>query len=394
MHGALIVEPPNDEFLDDFLKNIDFKVVMISHLNTYDDGGVSITDLESLGDSTIDTDIEDYSALYNVSNGLYDFRINGLYQPVLHMQQNEWVGFRLYNVGTNYGLFISFDGCETHLVARDGVYLNEALQEDVIVMFPGNRVDVAVRCPNSGIYPVFHVLAQSMDWMCSEEEYIHCLNDEMMLFILDVAESDLETDDFPDYWVCPPRPWYLQDLSDIPYDQLNGTFEIVGGFDQASVTTPAFNDHAYVNETNYMHGISMHPFGIYEFNLTIDPSNTASHPIHFHVNHFQIVGESVRNQDSSYTSLSSGNITSLYRIGEHRDTVMTFANRVLTIRISTFGFTGSLVLHCHYLIHSDAGMIATIAVSDQAWDQGLQNNVEDWEEMPEEQDIGDFEDDY
>eukprot|EP00475_Leptophrys_vorax_P030395 TRINITY_DN4547_c0_g1_i5.p1 TRINITY_DN4547_c0_g1~~TRINITY_DN4547_c0_g1_i5.p1 ORF type:complete len:438 (-),score=104.58 TRINITY_DN4547_c0_g1_i5:93-1259(-) len=388
MHGALIVQPPHDEFLDDFLKALEFKVVMITHLNTFDDGGVSITDLEDLGYSTIDLDLEDNSEMFNCSNGLYDFRINGLYQPVMRAKQNEWFGLRLYNVGVNYALFLSFEGCEVHLVARDGVYLSEALVEDIIVLFPANRADVAVRCNNRGLYPVFHALTQSMDWMCEPDEFIHCLSDEIMMFLLDVEESDLQTDDFPPNWTTPPRPWYLQDLSTIPYDQLNGTFEITGGFDSDGVNTPAFNDHAYVNETDYLRGIAMHPFGVYEFNLTVD--DTASHPIHFHVNHFQIVAETVREKDTSYSGANSGNITALYRIGEHRDTVQTFSNRVLTIRMSTFGFTGTLVLHCHYLIHSDAGMLATIPVSDQMWDQGPQNDIEDWEAMPAEQDIGEF----
>jgi FtsP/CotA-like multicopper oxidase with cupredoxin domain len=389
MHGAIIVLPPHDEFLDTFLAEIDFKVAILEHIfaEESDLGAESIADFEGIGYSEINYDLEDHSDSYAINSSLYNVHINGVYQPVLTVKQNEWFGLRFIQTGAQYVFQVSLHGCESRLVSRDGIYLDEALVEDVILLAPGNRADVAYRCVDVGVYPMTNVNAESLEWICEIENWVHCIQDEFMLMQINVVESDLETGDWPYDWQPPARPNYLQDLTSIPYADLNGTFELVGGFDAEDPTTPAFNEHQFHNETDYMYGISMHPFGIYEFNLTMDEGYTASHPVHIHMNHFQIVAEFIRNANDDYTGDTSGNITSLYRIGEHRDTVLLFPNRVLTVRMSTFGFTGSLVIHCHYLSHADLGMMATIAVSDGEWDQGLQNDIANFEEMDEEQDV-------
>jgi hypothetical protein len=169
---------------------------------------------------------------------------------------------------------------------------------------------------------------------------------------------------------------------------LNGSWEIVGDLTLVGdELKPTFYNHIFQNETDYLYGIALQPYGIYEFNLTMTTSRDVSHPIHIHVNHFQIVGEYVRNEDATYTSDGSENIVALYRIGEHRDTVMSYSNRVLQVRFSTFGYTGAVVIHCHYLTHSDLGMMATIPVSDGVNDQGLQNDEAHREQMDQVQNV-------
>eukprot|EP00475_Leptophrys_vorax_P005496 TRINITY_DN13314_c0_g1_i1.p1 TRINITY_DN13314_c0_g1~~TRINITY_DN13314_c0_g1_i1.p1 ORF type:complete len:413 (-),score=99.28 TRINITY_DN13314_c0_g1_i1:66-1241(-) len=389
MHGAVVVLPPHDEFFDDFFKKIDFKVALLQHVYSEASGlgGESLLDFLVIGYSDVTYDHEDFSDQFNISYSKYNIHVNGLYQPVLTVNRNEWFGIRLIHVGLQHAFTPTFQGCETRLVSRDGVYFPEAIVEDVIILFPGMRADVAVRCPDNGIFPVTNVYSNLTDWFCEAESNVHCLDEEVMIFLINSVGEGVANEDWPE-WRSPPKPYYLQDLSQIPQDMINGTFEIVGGFVfEDDYAYPAFNDHYFSNETNYLHGISMHPYGIYEFNLTMDSDHTAGHPIHFHVNHFQIVGEYIRNATDDYTNEGSENIESMFRIGEHRDTVTVFPNRVLVIRIGTFGFTGSMVVHCHYLAHSDLGMMATIAVSDGEWDQGLQNNLEDFETMEEEQDI-------
>jgi FtsP/CotA-like multicopper oxidase with cupredoxin domain len=103
----------------------------------------------------------------------------------------------------------------------------------------------------------------------------------------------------------------------------------------------------------------------------MDTTFEATHPVHFHVNHFQIVAEYIRNSDECYTTPDSANINSLYRIGEFRDTVQVFPNRVLPIRTSTYGFSGTMTLHCHYLMHADTGMMSLILLNDGDGNQTL-----------------------
>eukprot|EP00475_Leptophrys_vorax_P029147 TRINITY_DN4256_c0_g2_i1.p1 TRINITY_DN4256_c0_g2~~TRINITY_DN4256_c0_g2_i1.p1 ORF type:complete len:564 (+),score=112.72 TRINITY_DN4256_c0_g2_i1:44-1693(+) len=374
MHGAIVIEPPNPEFLDPFLRSIDFKVVILQHMycevSDWNDDVIahSLGDLELLGDSQLQYDLANHSDLFGVNSSEFNVHVNGLFLPVMGVTQNEWFGLRLIGAMPIYMLFIVFDEtCEVVIVARDGVYLNQALSERIIVLASAQRVDVAVKCSEPGFFAVTNVVSETMDWLCEPENYLHCLQEEFTMWFIEVTASDDEGEDFPLDWTAPLRPYYLQDLARIPYEQLNGTFEIVGD------TKLRINYKLFTTEFDYLYGQSLHPHGIYEFNLTMDDTdNAAAHPLHFHVNHFQIVAETIRNPDGDYTGSDSGNITALYKVGEFRDTVMVFTNRILTIRFSTFGFTGTLALHCHFLHHSDLGMLATFAVSDLVDDQPAQ----------------------
>jgi FtsP/CotA-like multicopper oxidase with cupredoxin domain len=387
MHGALIVLPPNEEMLDDFFRKIDFKVAILQHMYADESflGAESIYDMESLGSSEVEYDLVDNSDLYDdIDDSKYNLFINGLYQPMLDVEQNEWFGLRFIHVGAQYSFALSIEGCQAILVSRDGVYLNEPLVEDVVILFPGNRADIAFRCEDEGVFELKNVNSDSFDWMCDPEDWVHCFEDEHTWMLFNVSASDLPSIDWPLDWLPPPKPFYLQDLSLLPFSQINGTFELIGGFDGSS---PAFNNHSYTGETDYLYGFAMHPHGVYQINLTMDSDYDASHPIHVHVNHFQIVDELVRNDDATFTSAGSGNISSLYRIGEHRDTVILFPNRVLVVRYSTFGFTGSVVVHCHYLTHNDLGMITAIAVSDGVDDDDYSSSKrEDSDEVGSEPD--------
>jgi FtsP/CotA-like multicopper oxidase with cupredoxin domain len=369
MHGALIVLPANEEVLDPFLRNIDFKVMQFEHfyaeLTSLSDESIShsLADLELQGSSELYYDLRDKTEEYlTINNSLYNVHVNAQYQPILTIEQNEWIGLRLIGSNPIYNLELEFDSrCEVFIVARDGVYLDYAIIEEIIVLTPGTRVDVVVRCTEAGIYEVKNVASEKFDWMCAPELYYHCIDTEILVFLLEVLESDIETDSFPvDTWTAPLRPYYLQDLSQIPFSELNGTFEIMGDVNLR------LNDRLFVSEFDYLFDVALHPHGVYEFNLTMDggDGDAVAHPIHIHVNHFQIVNEIIRVEDSDYTGEASGNVTSLYRLGEFRDTVLVFSNRVLVVRFSTFGYTGTLTMHCHFLHHSDLGMMATIAVSD------------------------------
>jgi len=66
------------------------------------------------------------------------------------------------------------------------------------------------------------------------------------------------------------------------------------------------------------------------------------HPLHIHVNHFQIVSF-----EEDGTSDSQG--TSAYFLpGQWRDTIPSFQGK-LTFRFRPMDFTGEVVMHCHFL---------------------------------------------
>jgi hypothetical protein len=74
------------------------------------------------------------------------------------------------------------------------------------------------------------------------------------------------------------------------------------------------------------------------------------HPLHIHVNHFQVV---------SYSGFASA----YYRVGQWRDTLPPVANEV-TLRFVAADYTGETILHCHFQRHEDLGMMDSYLITD------------------------------
>lgn len=87
---------------------------------------------------------------------------------------------------------------------------------------------------------------------------------------------------------------------------------------------------------------------------TLYGMGSAFHPLHIHVNHFQIVSSSSSAQSDAY-----------YRPGQWRDTIHPVANSVI-FRFKTSDYTGENVLHCHFQRHEDLGMMNSFLIMDRA----------------------------
>jgi hypothetical protein len=210
MHGAIVVLPSRDDFLDSFLADIDFKVGIIEHFHTGDETGVSIVSLESENEGLLTIDLEDNSEEYGVTDGLYDLRVNGLFQLKMTVTQNEWFGLRLMFTAASYSVFVTIEECEVKIVARDGVYLDEAIEENIVVMVPGNRVDIVVRCTESGTFEMQAVDSDAMQWWCAGEDYLHCFDTDITLMLFEVIAASADNSSaFPSNWTAPSKPSYL-----------------------------------------------------------------------------------------------------------------------------------------------------------------------------------------
>jgi FtsP/CotA-like multicopper oxidase with cupredoxin domain len=84
--------------------------------------------------------------------------VNGGWQPVLGLVAGEWARWRALHAGWKMTLDLTLvdgagapAGCEMALVAKDGVFLLEAPRPvGGLLLNPGNRADVLVRCPAPG----------------------------------------------------------------------------------------------------------------------------------------------------------------------------------------------------------------------------------------------------
>ncbi|CUG88519.1 multicopper oxidase, putative [Bodo saltans] len=131
------------------------------------------------------------------------------------------------------------------------------------------------------------------------------------------------------------------------------------------------------NVTAYIGFVVPHG-GVVESRWYGDPADTRPHPLHVHVNHFQIVGylsdaEAALdpNQGWNRSMLNHNTITShesLEALGEYgiqpgdwRDTIPVLPG-VTTVRWRASRFHGEIVYHCHTTSHEDLGMMGSYYV--------------------------------
>ena len=76
------------------------------------------------------------------------FLINMQYIPVIKVERGKWYLMRMVLASVSEGItFRVPDGCDLELLAKDGIYLDEAPRSvDAIFLLPGSRADVAIRC--------------------------------------------------------------------------------------------------------------------------------------------------------------------------------------------------------------------------------------------------------
>jgi FtsP/CotA-like multicopper oxidase with cupredoxin domain len=82
--------------------------------------------------------------------------VNGQYQPVASIEQGRWLRMRIIFSSLTLSLQLQMTsndiGCEWHLLAKDGIYVEGAPRSFGSVMYfgPGSRADVVVRCSSVG----------------------------------------------------------------------------------------------------------------------------------------------------------------------------------------------------------------------------------------------------
>ena len=91
---------------------------------------------------------------------------------------------------------------------------------------------------------------------------------------------------------------------------------------------------------------------------------TANHPLHIHVNPFQVVG--IRDSQGNDVSDPNGpafdpDYAGLK--GEWKDTVFVKENHRVAFRTRYERFTGDFVIHCHIMFHGDHGMMQNLRIS-------------------------------
>ena len=240
--------------------------------------------------------------------------VNGQVAPTLDVSLGAWYRLRIvYNSADNERLTFELDqsdtGCELHLLAKDGVYLPQAPREVVeLPLYAGARADVALRCMNAGT-------AQLRG------------GDHVALELVITGDAP-PAPDLQQFVVR--RPCYLADTRDsTPGAHLDlRVGKWAGEFPE--------NEAARVDTV---------PAGAL---VEADASTLKGHPLHIHINHFQLVN--IRADDANY-----------FQEGDWHDTLQEGAKDA-TLRFYTDRFAGAMMVHCHNLKHEDEGMMGTVEI--------------------------------
>ena len=293
-----------------------------------------------------------------VNGDLNTILVNGMSQPLIRMVANRWYRYRMIFGAIQSSITPKLEGCEVGLLAKDGVYLATAPRKITAgFMGPGNRADWLVRCPagshslvsNGLLNPGYDGPTNAARGLARQLSMVIAT---VVATVSGEAPCDLGT-------FSVARPCYLADLTGA-----------AGGSGVAPVSTK-------VNVSFTYYGIAPHidlakegvkpPPTNWGFNVdetlasfttgTVNEYNVKglwAHPFHQHVNPFQL------------TVTPPYDAGGYFQAGDWHDTLLMPADAdaknsvAMKLVTPTDTFTGKQVIHCHFLVHEDWGMMAII----------------------------------
>lgn len=329
--------------------------------------------------------------------------VNGGYKPVTEMKSGQWERWRLVFSGYQFFMVLTIQhadnlgksaNCEIQLIAKDGMYLMDIPRKvDNFYLTAASRAEALVRChgPPGKKYVLSagrrttQLYGEAMrgplplQWGYTNESYINATghpplnsirsNEAEQDVVMTIVMKKGKTEGSLKERACTPlRPDYAPDLRDEaleeagnpPMYNMSNSFAQYYGYGYGCVVSKGQNRKAFMLPDP--DPIIM-PLGqVVEWTFT----NTAMHPLHLHVNHFQII------------ELKAGPqmiMNSFFEIGDYHDTLHTpFAQGTypqvpspealigssMVLRVQPGPFTGYTVLHCHFLQHEDMGCMKVV----------------------------------
>eukprot|EP00984_Skeletonema_dohrnii_P027635 scaffold17263_cov147-Skeletonema_dohrnii-CCMP3373.AAC.4 len=286
--------------------------------------------------------------------------------------------------------------CEFKLLAKDGIFLNDAPRNvTTVILSPGNRADVAVRCSEIGLENMKTVGIERVPLVRGYGRFDP--GTQPTILVVNVVKpsggsSKVELEPFD-----APTPCYLVDLQDVEACDIETTFTNVyhcinrspqprpwprtqTPSDLCGVYGPSGNGGGgnsslffpFKNKDNYVLDF---PVGTVQ-QLTLGA--VSFHPYHQHVNAFQITSININRPDLKLTD----DVAAWYQVGDHHDTLQLpnfqdSPETSVTVRYQSDYFTGKMMQHCHMLDHEDKGMMTVYSIHGEEgtmWDKARDIN--------------------
>ena len=277
--GMLIVEyDQEEEGLPNWLVNMTEYTVVLQMLTL----GFMTTISENYTENVYSFEATRYSDRNFVA-------VNGVYKGYLKINSNEWSMLRMLLIDVNNAMWLNIEGCDLQLIARDGVLIRGLNDTDIprnvtpdIFLSTASRADIAIYCPGD---PVSGIKYYPIVVNHTDEEEVS------IIAWIEVdgydSEIDVELTQF-----TPIRPNYLShdfvryngELQKYPHKRKAGQTQ---DYFELQVTSGSLNGELFGGENNYMANISIGT--VNEWQVT---NIVQDHPLHVHVNHFQLINKS------------------------------------------------------------------------------------------------------
>lgn len=325
---------------------------------------------------------------------------NGQLQPKLEMTTGQIYRFRMVNAGGHPNLEVyiienSIDvptpKCQIREIATDGIYLPSPrrMHSGQSLIAPGSRVDWLVICHTPGTYKLasYHYPTSNLSIGAGDT-----FDD--VLVTLVVSGSHVESS-FP---TTLPSTFH----GDLRNAEVEQSFVVEMDPDVH------LNRELWSEPFKYRYKMTL---GKVQEWTVLNSHRALSHPLHIHVNHFQVIsynnytgGFGLDNDETWYLNdINDINRNCYYqhpgytpdtgiheppedafdylghdkrhddlvgsvgyaRIGDWKDTLLIPPLVNITIRFIPIDFTGDVVIHCHILQHEDAGMMMVVGIVDE-----------------------------
>ena len=290
------------------------------------------------------------------------YTVNAQVAPVVHLAAGESTvlrlvhatGLRIIELGMTNPLVA---GCIWQILARDGVFLEEPLSVDTVVLFPGSRADVAILCSSASASLV--TVAASPDLRL--DPYI-CTNDDCTSRQVQSVVWSFSIDPGQTFIPIPTSllpanqyPKYLQNL--LLSTELVDVKLLYGDPDQLQLQSgDASQNGLNANGQQFDQSMSIAEISTNSaYRIQLFWRNaTLAHPYHQHIVPFQL---------DILSNLVGGVLATR---GEWRDVfpqLVGHSNVAVNMLFSPQRFSGEMVFHCHIFEHEDNGMMGFYQIS-------------------------------
>jgi FtsP/CotA-like multicopper oxidase with cupredoxin domain len=270
-------------------------------------------------------------------------------------------------------------------IAMDGLTRSAVRRTEVALLFPGERMDVLARFPSAGRY----CLVQNPTVMFDKPQPLRVLalidakgpaaapvdpDAQLQSLMIQAAERalagreqaavrDKVSNELRDGLKLTAFAWHKP----VAEEEINGYREAVLNIIEAPKT--AF---FHVNGRPYDHKRMdmVLPLGKAEEWHAV--SLLGNHPLHMHVNPFQIVKiENAKGEDVTDPKGPAFDPDYAGLLNEWKDTVFLKQDLRVAFRTRYERFTGDFVTHCHIMFHGDHGMMLNLRIAGEEGESAL-----------------------